>query len=72
MESVKKITLETKTEIKDGAAHSHWVSVKLKRATVENMISTYEFLVWTNVGDEKKECQRILKALHQALAPKNQ
>lgn len=33
---------------------SRFVSVKLKRETVEDMISTYEFLVWSNVGDEKK------------------
>ena len=46
---------------------SRFVSVKLKRETVEDMISTYEFLIWSNVGDEKKECRKILKALKKAI-----
>ena len=49
------------------AVISHFVSVKLKRETVEDMISTYEFLMWSNVGDEKKECRKILKALKKAI-----
>lgn len=44
-----------------------FVSVKLKRETVEDMISTYEFLIWSNVGDEKKECRKILNALKKSL-----
>jgi hypothetical protein len=51
-----------------GAVSSRFVNVKLRRDTVEGMISTYEFLVWNNVGEEKKECQRILKALKKALS----
>jgi len=47
---------------------SRFVNVKLRRDTVEGMISTYEFLVWNNVGEEKKECRRILKALKKALS----
>lgn len=47
---------------------SRFVNVKLRRDTAEGMISTYEFLVWNNVGKEKKECQRILKALKKALS----
>lgn len=47
---------------------SRFVSVKLRRETVEIMINTYEFLVWNNVGEERKECQRILKALKKALS----
>jgi hypothetical protein len=47
---------------------SRFVNVKLRRDTVEAMISTYEFLVWNNVGEEKKECKRILKALKKALS----
>jgi hypothetical protein len=47
---------------------SRFVNVKLRRDTAEGMISTYEFLVWNNVGEEKKECQRILKALKKALS----
>ena len=46
---------------------SRFVSVKLKRETVEDMISTYEFLVWSNTGDEKKDCKKILKALQKAI-----
>ena len=46
---------------------SRFVSVKLKRETVEDMISTYEFLVWSNVGDEIKDCKKILKALQKAI-----
>ena len=42
---------------------NRFVNVKLRRDTAEGMISTYEFLVWNNVGEEKKECQRILKAV---------
>jgi hypothetical protein len=51
-----------------GAVSSRFVNVKLRRDTAEGMISTYEFLVWNNVGEEKKECQRILKALKKALS----
>lgn len=47
---------------------SRFVNVKLRRDTAEGMISTYEFLVWNNVGEEKKECQRILKALKKTLS----
>jgi len=51
-----------------GAVSSRFVNVKLRRDTAEGMISTYEFLVWNNVGEEKKDCQRILKALKKALS----
>ena len=46
---------------------SKFVSVKLSRETAENMISTYEFFVWNNTGDEKKDCKKILNALKKAL-----
>ena len=46
---------------------SCFVNVKLKRDVVEGMISTYEFLVWDNTGEEKKECQKILKTLKKSL-----
>ena len=49
------------------AVISRFVSVKLKRETVEDMISTYEFLVWSNTGDEKKDCKKILNALKKSL-----
>ena len=49
------------------AVSSRFVSVKLKRETVEGMISTYEFLVWNNTSDEKNECRKILKALKKAI-----
>ena len=51
-----------------GAVSSRFVNVKLRRDVAEAMISTYEFLVWNNVGEDKKECQRILKALKKALS----
>ena len=49
------------------AVISRFVSVKLKRETVEDMISTYEFLVWSNVGNEKKDCKKIINALKKSL-----
>jgi hypothetical protein len=57
-----------KPQLNIGAVSSRFVNVKLRRDTTEGMISTYEFLVWNNVGEEKKECQRILKALKKALS----
>jgi len=49
------------------AVISRFVSVKLNREIVEGMISTYEFLVWNNAGDEKKDCKKILNALKKSL-----
>ncbi len=46
---------------------SKFVSVKLSRETVEKMISTYEFLVWNNTGDAKKDCKKIVNALKKSL-----
>ena len=57
-----------KPQLNIGAVSSRFVNVTLRRDTTEGMISTYEFLVWNNVGEEKKECQRILKALKKALS----
>jgi hypothetical protein len=57
-----------KPQLNIGAVSSRFVNVKLRRDTAEGMISTYEFLVWNNVGEEKKECQRILKALKKSLS----
>ena len=51
-----------------GAVSSRFVNVKLRRDVAEAMISTYEFLVWNNVGEDKKECQRILKSLKKSLS----
>ena len=50
--------LKTDARLLKTAVISRFVSVKLKRETVEDMISTYEFLVWSNVGDEKKDCKK--------------
>ena len=50
------------------AVSSRFVNIKLRRDVVEGMISTYEFLVWDNIGEEKKDCKRILKALEKALS----
>ena len=44
-----------------------FVSVKLNRKDVEDMISTYEFLAWENEGDERKFCKKILRALKKSL-----
>ncbi len=49
-----------------------YILVKLKKETVKNMISTYEFLAWNNKGtEEAKECINILKALKKALKENN-
>ena len=46
--------------------------VKLKKETVINMISTYEYLAWVNKGTEEgKDCRNILKALKGALKENN-
>ena len=66
----KEQNLEDSTEqaLTTPVVSSCFVNVKLRRGTAEGMMSTYEFLVWNNVGEEKKECQRILKALKKALS----
>lgn len=60
--------LKTDARLLKTAVSSRFVNIKLRRDTVEGMISTYEFLVWNNVGEEKKDCKRILKALEKALS----
>jgi len=66
----KEQNLENSTEqaLTIPVVSSRFVNVKLRRDMAEGMISTYEFLVWNNVGEEKKECQRILKALKKSLS----
>jgi len=44
-----------------------FVNVKLHRETVEDMISTYEFFVWNNIGEEKKHARKVLNALKKSL-----
>lgn len=46
---------------------SKFVNVKLHRETVEDMISTYEFFVWYNTGEEKKHARKVLNALKKSL-----
>lgn len=46
---------------------SKFVNVKLHRETVEDMISTYEFFVWSNTGEEKKDARKVLNALKKSL-----
>lgn len=46
---------------------SKFVNVKLHRETVEDMISTYEFFVWNNTGEEKKDARKVLNALKKSL-----
>jgi len=64
----KNLSEAENPQLNIGAFSSRFVNVKLRRDTAEGMISTYEFLVWNNDGKEKKECQRILKALKKALS----
>ena len=54
-------------QLNETAVISRFVSVKLNRKIVEGMISTYEFLVWNNTGDDKKDCKKILNALKKSL-----
>lgn len=54
-------------QLPQNAVISRFVSVKLNREIVEGMIRTYEFLVWNNTGDEKKDCKKILNALKKSL-----
>lgn len=54
--------------MKDMEKKNSFVNVKLRRDIVEGMISTYEFLEWTNTGEERKECKKILIALKKSLA----
>ena len=68
------MTIENKTSNDNFNATSHktdvvrsFVSVKLNRKDVEDMISTYEFLAWENEGDERKFCKKILRALKKSL-----
>ena len=46
---------------------SKFVNIKLHREIAEAMISTYEFFVWSNTGEEKKDAQKVLKALKKSL-----
>lgn len=50
------------------AVSRRFVNVKLKREDVEDMISTYEFFVWNNLGEERKFAKRILKALQKSIS----
>lgn len=68
MNTEKNLQENTEQALTIPVVSSRFVNVKLRRDTVEGMISTYEFLVWNNVGEEKKECQKILKALKKTLS----
>lgn len=48
-----------------------FVNVKLRREDVEDMISTYESLSWSNEGDEKRSCNKILKSLKKSINEQN-
>ena len=41
--------------------------VNLRDEDIESMISTYEFLVWNNEGEDKKHYQRVLRQLKKAI-----
>lgn len=59
--------VETKALSQD-AVSRRFVNVKLKREDVEDMITTYEFFVWDNLGEERKFAKRILKALQKSIS----
>ena len=44
-----------------------FVNVKLRREDVESMISTYEFLSWSNECEENRFCNKILKSLKKSI-----
>ncbi len=48
-----------------------FVNVKLRREDVESMISTYKFLAWSNEGEEKRFCNKILKSLKKSINEQN-
>lgn len=50
------------------AVSRRFVNVRLKREDVEDMITTYEFFVWDNLGEERKFAKRILKALQKSIS----
>lgn len=52
------------SDVKHSLSH---IKVNLRYEDIEGMISTYEFLVWDNEGEDKKHCQRILRQLKKAL-----
>lgn len=46
----------------------HHTKVNLRDEDIRNMISTYEFLVWDNKGEDKKHCQRVLRQLKKSVS----
>lgn len=46
------------------------IKVNLRVSDIESMVSTYEFLVWSNSGEEKEHCKRVLKSLRWSLLTK--
>ena len=41
--------------------------VNLRIEDIEGMISTYEFLVWQNEGEDKEHCKRVLRQLKKSI-----
>jgi len=67
----KEQNLETSTEqeltipvVRRSFSHT---KVILRDEDIEGMISTYEFLVWNNEGEDKKHCKRVLRQLKKAI-----
>lgn len=66
----KEQNLENKTKqctmpsVRRSFSHT---KVNLRDEDIEGMISTYEFLVWNNEGEEKEHCQRVLRKLKKAI-----
>ena len=57
-----------KNSLNKTAVINRFVSIKLNREIVEGMISTYEFLLSQNKGnDDAKVFKKILKALKKSL-----
>ena len=41
--------------------------VNLRIEDIEGMISTYEFLVWQNEGEDREHCKRVLRQLKKSI-----
>lgn len=66
-EILEKIVSKTPSKFFEESENRRIVLVKLNIGIIKKMISTYEFLEWSNTGEEKKDCKKILKALNESL-----
>ena len=66
-EILEKIVSKTPSRWFEESEERRIVLVRLNIGIIKKMISTYEFLEWSNTGEEKKDCKKILNALNKAL-----